>query len=556
MTGPRSWRALMALLALVAPGSADRAEESLDREVDRHDLSPGRLLLGRVVDALVPGDPGADNDLWRGLMGECARDASFACVRRGVFGYLDRSLDEGARDLRVYDGLVLARNENKYSEELNSNGTAEARSAPDSFEGVAEALYDKGVRFAMTHDVRLQLPRFLFGGAVLRVSPRALDGEGGALLKVEVNPDGARADEGRIFFKKHKEFKKKLLMSFMALLLVIKMIKVKLIYLLPLLIGVGAAKKLLLKVLLFIFPAFSHLFKFCSTYHSSYSGKYHHHHHKIAHHHHHVKVPVPVPVPVPSHHDEGYPPSGHASWDSGPGWDSPSGPGLDHAGSRSELAAAGHRAEQELASWGLGHSQGDPADTFSANYGDSLAYQAHLPEDPRPVYVTPGPPQRKAYTAQRHDLRQQVQSLEAQLQRQTQVQQKLQNLRVPQAQALTALPAPAAGGSTVAVTYDPFYSPILRRLDDVFVQLGLSDEPCRQRLVCSMYRWPARFSPHSNLVSAELSRDPSELQKPSSPNSAVVRFYRYVQAARDGQEQKNCLSLYPACTVNTEMWRQ
>ncbi len=48
-------------------------------------------------------------------------------------------------------------------------------------------------------------------------------------------------------------------------------------------------------------------------------------------------------------------------------------------------------------------------------------------------------------------------------------------------------------------------------------------------------------------------RDPSELQKPSSLNSAVVRFYRYVQAARDGQNAKDCLLLYPACTVNTEL---
>ena len=58
----------------------------------------------------------------------------------------------------------------------------------------------------------------------------------------------------------------------------------------------------------------------------------------------------------------------------------------------------------------------------------------------------------------------------------------------------------------VQVTYDPFYSPILQRMDNVFVQLGFNEEACRERLVCSMYKAPARFSPHSNLISAELSR--------------------------------------------------
>ena len=53
---------------------------------------------------------------------------------------------------------------------------------------------------------------------------------------------------------------------------------------------------------------------------------------------------------------------------------------------------------------------------------------------------------------------------------------------------------------------DPFYSPILNKLDQVFLQLGYSDEPCRERLVCNMYKNPSKYSPHSNYVSAELSR--------------------------------------------------
>lgn len=61
-------------------------------------------------------------------------------------------------------------------------------------------------------------------------------------------------------------------------------------------------------------------------------------------------------------------------------------------------------------------------------------------------------------------------------------------------------------GPTVLVTYDPFYSPILQKIDALFTQLGFNDEGCRERLICSMYKNPVRFSPHSNLLSTELSR--------------------------------------------------
>jgi hypothetical protein len=103
-----------------------------------------------------------------------------------------------------------------------------------------------------------------------------------------------------------------------------------------------------------------------------------------------------------------------------------------------------------------------------------------------------------------------------------------------------------------SITYDPFYSPILDKIDKILLGLGFQDEPCRERLICSMYKNPVKFSPHSNLLSAELSRDSKELQKPTSTNAAVIRFYRYVQAARDGQDQRECLRLYPSCSINTE----
>lgn len=63
--------------------------------------------------------------------------------------------------------------------------------------------------------------------------------------------------------------------------------------------------------------------------------------------------------------------------------------------------------------------------------------------------------------------------------------------------------------SLLLSNYDPFYSPLLSRLDAVFQQLGLEitdDEKCREKLVCLMYSNPAKYAPYSNLVSAQLSR--------------------------------------------------
>lgn len=123
---------------------------------------------------------------------------------------------------------------------------------------------------------------------------------------------------------------------------------------------------------------------------------------------------------------------------------------------------------------------------------------------------------------------------------------------LPAAPAGPPIAAPAPPIVAAAYNEDNFYAPILKRLDRVFAELGFTDEPCKERLVCSMYKAPARFSPHSNLVSAEISRDPSELQKPVFSNPAVIRFFRYVEAARSGQEGKDCLALFPACPLLTE----
>lgn len=62
--------------------------------------------------------------------------------------------------------------------------------------------------------------------------------------------------------------------------------------------------------------------------------------------------------------------------------------------------------------------------------------------------------------------------------------------------------------SLLLSNYDPFYSPLLSRLDSVFAQLKLNseEESCREKLICLMYANPAKYAPYSNLVSAQLSR--------------------------------------------------
>ncbi|PNF33305.1 hypothetical protein B7P43_G07749, partial [Cryptotermes secundus] len=75
-------------------------------------------------------------------------------------------------------------------------------------------------------------------------------------------------------------------------------------------------------------------------------------------------------------------------------------------------------------------------------------------------------------------------------------QQKYQQFLREQEQSLklkALTPRPATEGTTVQVTYDPFYSPMLQKMDNVFVQLGFNEEACRERLVCSMYKTPSRF---------------------------------------------------------------
>ncbi|KAJ8715440.1 hypothetical protein PYW07_009922 [Mythimna separata] len=112
--------------------------------------------------------------------------------------------------------------------------------------------------------------------------------------------------------------------------------------------------------------------------------------------------------------------------------------------------------------------------------------------------------------------------------------------------------------SMILSNYDPFYSPLLSRLDGIFARLGLAPaensvdenmEACREQLICLMYASPAKFAPYSNLVSAQLSRELNELRRPVSDNPEILRFFKYMKAARRGQEGSDCMYSYPTCTA-------
>ncbi|KAM3957968.1 protein Osi24 [Aphomia sociella] len=124
--------------------------------------------------------------------------------------------------------------------------------------------------------------------------------------------------------------------------------------------------------------------------------------------------------------------------------------------------------------------------------------------------------------------------------------------------------------SMILSNYDPFYSPLLSRLDGIFARLGLAPsetldggtqiggqslsdvklESCREQLICLMYASPAKYAPYSNLVSAQLSRELNELRRPVSDNPEILRFFRYMRAARRGQEGVDCMRAHPACSAN------
>ncbi|XP_055698523.1 uncharacterized protein LOC129798988 isoform X2 [Phlebotomus papatasi] len=549
--------------------------------------------------------PSVGNELWDGLLRDCLRKPTFSCFQKNVFNYLDGAL--ALADVNVTQNFAFLRNGVDYehiSKEANdqerseneisdTDDEEEPRLAESPIEEVTNALYGKGVKFMMTHDVQMKMPEMFFDGATLKISPRSFEGNG-ALVKLELVPrtDLEPRDTGRIFFKHiKKHLKNKLLLGFLAVVLIIKLIKIKVFWILPLIVGVTTAKKLMLKFMLFLFPALSHIFKLCSWYHHTYhQTKFHHHQHHINHlhtvippwayehehqHHgpvyHHSAGPGPEliytkpPTGHPADYLHGATTAGHQHFHND--WDF-TGPGLG-AEYISDRNSHGNTFKpklddaNEISSWGLASTVSPPHSSHSHHTNPLLQdpsrnFTPRSPVYPAPVYVPKRGQTASIIAAQYNPNTADVQLIrEAQRQEALRIQAE-QKLIADQQKILHHQPFAQdpqhqqnfLRNSSLLV--DPFYGPILQRIDKIFLQMGIVEEGCKERLVCSMYKNPARFSPHSNFISAELSRDTNELQKPTSTNTAVIRFYKYVQAARDGQDQGDCLRHYPQCSITTE----
>ncbi|KOC70936.1 hypothetical protein WH47_04922 [Habropoda laboriosa] len=563
-------------------------------------------------DGLLRNESG--NELWRGLFRDCDRSVTFSCIQKNAYTYLDDVFIE--RDnITVFDGLTMTKNDLDYGtcrrkddrDSLDENlvegsgkrncdeeeseeekGKEEGRQFEENrspLEEVTNALRKRAVKFLATRDYQIQLPKFFFEGATVKISPREID-ENGALVRVDFGQTGVQS-EGRIFKKIKKFIQNKLLTSLLALLLIIKLIKVKFMFIIPFLFGVGTAKKLFLKLLLFFIPAFAHVFKLCSSFYTAHSTKFHHHHHQIAHHHHHVPVPVPIPAYYNHHHH-------HHDEEDFDGYDYAH-PHIQYRKDIEELKEWGIEPNEEpyddqtepLGAMPVRNPPGVlpapypapyPAPTYAGAYGIPQ-YAANT----QPI-ASPYPEKRPPVPVSAHNL-----AYSAYVDnngRRTVVQApnpaaiinapSLNPANLPSTMLPTATnvkssytvfgqqnPRHVTGKNNssdmkvVAVAKprqgfdDEFYGPIINRLEEIFKQLRFVDEACRERLVCSMYKNPTVYSPHSNLVSNELSRDPQELKRGGTESSSSRKFHRYMNAARLGQDGGDCLRTYP-CHINTE----
>lgn len=164
------------------------------------------------------------NELWHGLFRDCKKRVTFSCIQKNAYTYLDNAFIE--RDnIIVFDGLTLTKNNITYdtcSKTENRNDvrenlvdvdtsecenkaeeTEDRKFADESpLEEITNALRRKTVKFLSTRNYEIQLPKFFFEGATMKISPREID-ENGALLRIDFGTDVQ--EQGRIFKKISKK---------------------------------------------------------------------------------------------------------------------------------------------------------------------------------------------------------------------------------------------------------------------------------------------------------------------------------------------------------------
>jgi len=98
---------------------------------------------------------------------------------------------------------------------------------------------------------------------------------------------------------------------------------------------------------------------------------------------------------------------------------------------------------------------------------------------------------------------------------------------------------------------DPFYGPRLSRVDAIFTGHNVTEEGCREQFICNVYKNPEAYSPASDFISRQLTVTLEELQKPQVADERILRFFRYLQSARTGQDGHNCVEKNPNCSYDT-----
>ncbi|XP_042223263.1 uncharacterized protein LOC121867414 [Homarus americanus] len=110
---------------------------------------------------------------------------------------------------------------------------------------------------------------------------------------------------------------------------------------------------------------------------------------------------------------------------------------------------------------------------------------------------------------------------------------------------------PSSSTPVPVYALDPFYGPRLSRIDFIFDELKLKEEGCREQVVCNIYRNPEVYIPLSDLLSRQLTVTLEQLQRPKVADERILRFFRYLKAAREGQDGSDCGIKYPECRIDT-----
>lgn len=105
----------------------------------------------------------------------------------------------------VRRGKALNVSENEIENENNADYRKTNATKSKNINDLTDILYNRGVEYLMTHDLQLNVPEMIFGGAKVKISPRGFDpDDGGALIKLNIEPNELelpQQQEGRIFKK-------------------------------------------------------------------------------------------------------------------------------------------------------------------------------------------------------------------------------------------------------------------------------------------------------------------------------------------------------------------